>query len=44
MNKIVLSAALVLATLAGVAASSYAAPSDGGHGLGYTRDQSVNGG
>ncbi len=44
-SKIVMSAALILATIAGTVASSSAAPySDNNHRLGFTRDQSVNGG
>jgi hypothetical protein len=43
-SKLVMGAALILATIVGTVASSYAAPQDGSHRLGYTRDQSVNGG
>jgi hypothetical protein len=44
ISNLAVAAALVLATLVGTVASSNAAPDDQGHRLGYTRDQSVNGG
>jgi hypothetical protein len=42
--KIAMATALILATLVATVASSYANPYSGYHRLGYTRDQSTNGG
>ncbi len=43
-SRIAVGAALILATILGTVASSYANPYSGYHRLGYGRDQSVNGG